>query len=191
MKIPSNNSKTFEYHDREIDSLFQKLKENNREGSYYLILLTGPYKKEKKNFIQKLASKTNRNVRHIDTREIVSMNEKETEKKIDSLFANFSDENKILFFSNGDRLCGAYAGFTYSKTRYATPQERYLIGKLGDIPNIVVIDIEEEDNIDKTMERFSHVLIRFQKPESFFKRLTWKLGNVNFHGHNITSKRPV
>lgn len=189
--MSSNNKKTFEHHDNEIDSLFQKLKEINLEGSYYLILLTGPYKKEKKNFINKLASKTDRNITFIDTRDIVTMNEKETEKKIDSLFENLSDEKDILFFSNGDRLGGAYTGFTYSKTKYATPQGRYLLGKLGNIRRIVVIDIEEEDNVDKTLSRFSHVQIRFQKPVSFFKRLTWKLGNVDFHGHSITSERPV
>jgi len=189
--MSSNKLNAFEYHDSNVDSLFQKLREINLEDSYYLILLTGPYKKEKQNFIRKLSSETDRHITHIDTIDIVTMNEKETEKSIDSLFGNLSDDNNILFFSNGDRLCGAYAGFTYSKVRYATPQARYLMGKLNNIEKIVVIDIEEEDNVDKTLERFSHSQIRFQKPGSFFKRLTWKMGNVDFHGHSITSKRPA
>jgi hypothetical protein len=61
----------------------------------------------------------------------------------------------------------AYAGYTYSSVRYATPQERYLLGKLGKLEKIVMLDIVEEHNVDKTLERYSHANIKFPRPKSF------------------------
>jgi hypothetical protein len=185
-----NQLKEFNYGDPELDTLINQLKGIDLEGSYYLLLLTGPYKKAKKLFIDKLADRLGKKVAHINTHDVVTMNEKETEQNLDSLFDGFTDEDQILFFSNGDRLCGAYAGYTYSKVRYATPQERYLLSKINKIEKIVILDIVEEHNIDKTLQRFAHTNIHFPKPKAFFKRLTWNLGNTSFHGHNFTSKRP-
>ena len=189
--MATDRLKTFEYDDPEIDALIEQFNEIDLDGSYYLMLLTGPYKKGKRKFIDTLAAGLGKKVTHIDTHDVVTMNEKETEQKIDSLFDSLTDEDQILFFSNGDRLCGAYAGYTYSSVRYATPQERYLLGKLGKLEKIVIFDIVDEHNVDKTLERYSHANIKFPRPKSFLKRLTWQLGNVNFHGHNFTSKRPV
>jgi hypothetical protein len=185
-----NRLKEFNYGDPELNNLLDQLKGIDLDGSYYLILLIGPYRKGKKLFIDKMADRLGYKITHIDTHDVVTMNEKETEMKLDRLFNGLSDKDRILFFSNGDRLCGAYAGYTYSKVRYATPQERYLLQKINKIEKIVILDIIEEHNIDKTLQRFSHIRINFPRPNAFFKRLTWNLGNTSFHGHNFTSKRP-
>jgi hypothetical protein len=190
LAVIMNRLKEFNYGDPELEGLMNQLKEIDLDGSYYLILLIGPYKKGKKLFIDKLAGHLGNKITHVDTHDVVTMNEKETEQNLDTLFDGFTEEDQILFLSNGDRLCGAYAGYTYSKVRYATPQERYLLGKINKIEKIVILDIVEKHNVDKTLQRFAHTKISFSRPKAFFKRLTWNLGNTSFHGHNFTSKRP-
>jgi SpoVK/Ycf46/Vps4 family AAA+-type ATPase len=189
--MTTNNLKTADHQNEEVKEIIKQLKDINLDGSYYLMILTGPYKKGKKVFIDKLASELGKKITLINTHDIVTMNEKETEQNIDSLFESITDEDQILFFMNGDRLCGAYAGYTYSSVRYATPQEKYLLKKINKLEKIVILDIVEEHNIDKTLQRYSHSKISFKRPTSFLKRLTWQLGNTDFHGHNFTSKRPV
>lgn len=189
--MSSPTLKKITHNDPEVESFLEKLKQVKVDSSYYLLLLIGPYLKGKKKFLEKLADRTGRTITHIDMRDIVTMSEQETYQNIDSMFAEFEDTDSILFFSNGDRLCGAYTGYTYSKTRYATPQERYFLKKINKLEKIVLLDIVEEDNIDKTLERSAHFSFSFDKPDSILERLTWNIGNISFHGHQIVSKRPV
>ncbi len=183
--------KRFGFDDPNVASFISELKQVNLVGSIFMVLLTGPYRKGKKKFILDLAKKIDEEIIHVDLIDIITMNEKETEKNIDAFLNDLSEDEKILFLSNGDRLCGEYAGYTFSKTRYATPQGRYLLRKIRNIEKIIFIDVADEDNVDKTLERHSHAMIRFPRPGSLLKRLTWQLGNLDFHGYNIRSKRPA
>ncbi|MEX0770925.1 MAG: AAA family ATPase [Balneolaceae bacterium] len=178
------------YNAPEVNSFIEELKQVNVDSSYYLLLLVGPYRKGKKQFLENLADRAGQSITHIDLHDIVTMYEDETYENIDSLFQELHKEESILFFSNGDRLCGAYTGYTYSKTRYATPQEKYFLKKIQKLEKIILLDILDEDNVDKTLERNSHFTLSFNKPTSILKRFTWSLGNYSFHGHQIVSKRP-
>ncbi|MEX1062696.1 MAG: hypothetical protein WEC12_03765 [Balneolaceae bacterium] len=189
--MPQNSLKIFSHEDPQVAPFIEELKEVNVDRSYYLLLLTGPYIKGKKRFLEKMSSAFGRTVTHTDLRDVVTPNLKETQKNIDDLFNSLTEDDYLLFFSHGDRLCGAYTGFTYSKTRYVTPQERYLLEKLKNLEKIVIFDIQDEDNIDNRLKRYAHSLIRFRKPRSLWKRFTWKMDNIDFHGHTFTSKRPL
>ncbi|MEX0994250.1 MAG: AAA family ATPase [Balneolaceae bacterium] len=183
--------KKISHDDPEIQNFLDELKQINVASSYYLVLLLGPYRKGKQQFLEKLAGHTGQKITHVDMHDVVTMHEAETYRNIDALFKELSEEESILFFSNGDRLCGAYTGYTYSKTRYATPQEKYFLKKIQKMEKIILLDILDDDNVDKTLERYSHAAINFDKPTSVLKRLTWNIGNYSFHGHQIVSKRPV
>lgn len=189
--MPTSTLNKLSYNAPEVDSFIEELKQVNVDSSYYLVLLVGPYQKGKKQFLEKLADRIGQSITHIDLHDIVTMYEDETYGNIDSLFEGLNKEESILFFSNADRLCGAYTGYTYSKTRYATPQERYFLKKIQKMEKIILLDILDIDNVDKTLERNSHFALSFDKPTSVLKRFTWNLGNYSFHGHQIVSKRPL
>lgn len=161
------------------------------DSSYYLLLLVGPYQKGKKIFLSQLSGELNEKINHIDLSEVVSFDESETRKNINSLFPNFTEKGKILFFSNADRLCGAYTGYTSSSKRYATPQERYLLKKLKELEKFIIFDIQDPYNADATMRRYAHHAVIFDRPKSLFSKLTWKLGSVTFHGHEFETERPA
>ncbi|MEX2602493.1 MAG: hypothetical protein WD355_12635 [Balneolaceae bacterium] len=167
--------------------LVDKIKNVNLTSSYYLLLLTGPWVNGKRSYLESIAAARGESVTEIDMHDVVTLHEEETYKKIDELFDSLGDDERILYFKNGDRLCGTYTGYTYSSTRYATPQERYLIKKILKLQKIVIIDIVDEDNVDKTLERHSQAIVRFDHSGSLFRRF---LGGLSVHGHNITSKRP-
>ncbi|MGF1671858.1 MAG: hypothetical protein ACFCU6_15545 [Balneolaceae bacterium] len=183
--------KTTSYSDDATNELTSKLLNINLDSSYYLLLLVGPYQKEKRKYLARLSEEFKQKITHIDLKEIITNDELETANKTDSLFDNLPNESKILFFSNADYLCGAYTGYTYSSQRYATPQERYLLQKLDKIEKIVIFDIQDPYNIDATMRRFAHHAILFDKPKNFLSKLTWKLGSITFHGHQFETQRPA
>ncbi len=177
--------------EEDLNNYISQLSKINVDSSYYLLLLVGPYQKGKKRFLSKLSELLNEKISHIDLRNIISVDEAETTKNIDALFSNIKGKGKILFFSNADRLCGAYTGYTYSSNRYATPQERYLLQKIKEIEKIIIFDIEDAYNADATMRRYAHHAVIFDKPKSLFSKLTWKLGSVTFHGHEFENERPA
>ena len=180
-----------DFADDDIKNYISRLSKINVDSTYYLLLLVGPYQKGKKIFLSQLSDELNEKISHIDLGNVVSIDESETIKNIDSLFSNLTEKGKILFFSNADRLCGAYTGYTYSSKRYATPQERYLLAKLKEIEKVIIFDIQDPYNADATMRRYAHHAVIFDRPKSLFSKLTWKLGSVTFHGHEFESERPV
>jgi len=185
-----NNLDSVEYSEKITDEFSKKLSGLKVDASYYLLLLVGPYQKGKKKFLTEIFKKTSQKITNIDLAEIITMSEKETIQNIDSLIESLEPGNRILLFSNADRLCGAYTGYTYSSHRYATPQERYFLKKILKIEKIILLDIADPYNVDATMMRHAHQAIIFDKPTSILSKLTWNLGNVTFHGHEFETKRP-
>lgn len=187
--MPATTTRTrLQHNDPETKDLIQKIKKVNLSSSYYLLLLVGPWVKGKREFLNRIAAERDEKVTEIDMQDVVTLHEEETYQKIDKLFGSLGDDQRILFFTNGDRLCGTYTGHTYSSTRYATPQERYLIQKIQKLQKIIIIDIVDEDNVDKSLERHSQAIVRFDNSTSLLRRF---LEGLSVHGHSITSKRPV
>lgn len=186
-----NDLESVEYSEKITDEYSKKLANLKVDSSYYLLLLVGPYQKGKKKFLSKVSGKTSKKIIHIDLADVITTSEKETIQNIDHLMDNLQAEDRILLFSNADRLCGAYTGYTYSSHRYATPQERYFLKKILKIEKIMILDIADPYNVDATMRRHAHQAIIFDKPKSLLAKLTWNLGNITFHGHEFETKRPV
>ena len=173
----------------EASSTIDQLNEVNLDSSYYLMLLVGPYRAGKKKTLSKIEDKVG-SFKEIDLRDVITLDEEECFKKIDELFKYIGETEKNLYFKNGDALAGEYTGFTYSSTRYATPQEKYLLKKIKSSEKLVLIDIEDFENIDKTLERMAQSAIIFDQPSSTFGKLFWKLKQIHVHGHTFSNKRP-
>ncbi|MDZ7680178.1 MAG: hypothetical protein U5J63_00365 [Fodinibius sp.] len=137
-----------------------------------------------------MANKLDRNVRQIDTSDIASRIESEAYEKIDKFFDEIDKADDILYFQNGGKLCGVYSSHSHSKVKYATPQERYFLKKVKEFSGLVIVDIEEFSDADKTMRRAAGSIISFTLPDSTLKRFMWHLRRYTFHGFELKTKRP-
>lgn len=185
----SSSLERLSHSDKKISSLINDLGEINLESSYYLILLVGPYKAGRKNVLSRVEKKLG-SFKEIDLRDVVMLDEEACFRKIDELFSSIGETEKNLHFRHGDALAGEYTGFTYSSTRYATPQEKYLLKKINSSEKFVIIELDELENIDKTLERYAQAAIICDKPASAMGKLLWKLKQIKVHGHTFANKRP-
>lgn len=173
----------------DVTGFIDSLDEVDLDASFYLLLLAGPYKAGKKTVLGRLQKKLGE-FKEIDLREVIDLNEEQCFRNIDELFEYIGETEKNLLFRHGDALAGEYTGFTYSSTRYATPQEKYLLQKINGSEKFAVIDLDDVENIDKTLERFAQTAILFNGPASFPGKLLWKLKQVKVNGHRFSNKRP-
>lgn len=175
------------FKDSEYNDFVQSL---NSADTPYLALFIGLYETNKKKALKEVEKSTGREARTYDFNEIVSKIESETFEALDQLFDEISDTDHILYFKNGDKLCGAYTGFSHSKVKYATPQERYFLQKIQEYDGLVIIDITEYDSADETILRASQSILKFPLPKSSLQRFWWHLKHYSLHGFQLKTKRP-
>ncbi|HKK62052.1 MAG TPA: hypothetical protein VJ951_05805, partial [Bacteroidales bacterium] len=162
----------------------------SQDPSHHLSLFLGVFLPDKKQALNKISDKTGLTVETIDFNDVVSRSEEETFSNLDRVFNKHKSMQSILYFRNGDKLCGAYTGFTHSRVKYATPQERYFLKKVQEYQGIVIVDITQYTAADKTLRRAAGSVISFPLPDSKMKRFLWHLKNYTLHGFELRSKRP-
>ena len=187
---PSDEFKKISYNDSDFDNLVDHLKGEIDKQTHHLCLFLGLYKPNKKSAVKKLASTLDREVKFVDTSELVKHIESETKSNLDAFFDGLEQSDLILYFKNGDKLCGAYTGNSHSRVKYATPEERHFIKKVKAFNGLVVVDIEEYTDADKTLRRAAHSIVSFTLPESTLKRFMFHLKNYTLHGCELKTKRP-
>lgn len=180
--------KKFDHTDPRVEALPGQLREINVEGSYYLIVAAGRNSRAMRAFSGQLEKRFLSRVRIVDLNDIIIRDETKSRRNIDRVF-DAAGEEKLLIFRNGDRLCGSYSVFSLSRVRYATPPERYLLMRMNRCERFVLLELEDPSNIDRTLERHAHLLIRFDAPDSFFARLRWKSTRAGVHGHKLSEER--
>lgn len=185
----SSSTKKLSYNDKEVSSIINNLDNIDLKSSYYLMLIVGPYEEAREDLLPRVEEKVGM-YKEIDLRDIILLNEDACYEKIDELFDSIEDNRKSLYFKHGDALAGEYTGFTYSNTRYATPQEKYLLKKITSSEKFVVIELEDVENIDKTLERYAHTTIICDKPHSAIGKFFWRFKQIHVNGHTFSNKRP-
>lgn len=160
------------------------------DSPYHLSLFLGLYLADKKTALEEIARVAKKEIERIDLNAIVLKSEEETINRLDELFELYKSPDSILYFENGSKLCGAYTGFTHSKVKYATPQERYFLEKVQAFGGLVIIDIPEYTDADQTIRRAAQSVISFPLPDSRLKRFLWHLKHYSLHGYDIKTKRP-
>lgn len=178
------------YGDDEFERLISHLADTSNSNSYHLSLLVGKSEEQKEEAVQQIADATNREIREIDTNDIISKIESETAENLDIIFKKYDAENTLLYFKNGSRLCGAYTGYTQSSVKYATPQERYFLNKVQKNGGLFVVVIDTSTDADMTIRRAAQSIVNFPPSQSMFKKLLRKLKGVSVHGHQIKTERP-
>lgn len=183
-----STNKTMEYKDQAFGDLVSKLEakfvESNTEvDTYNLLTFVGDYEPDKKQAIDDISKRLKQSVKSVDISHIITDNLKETYHNIDELFDKAKPHSELLYIERGEYFCGMFTGYTLSKVRYATPQERYFLRKLDNYDGLVVISVNDYDYMDERLLRISDAVVEFPLPESFFKRLAWKTKTYTFHGY--------
>lgn len=190
IKTPEDTFKNLTINDDRFDQFIDTLVKTSKDPSHHLSLFLGVFLPDKKQALDKISSSTGLTVESIDFNDVVSRSEEETVKNLDEVFDTHQSNNSILYFKNGDKLCGAYTGFTHSRVKYATPQERYFLKKVQEYRGIVIVDITQYTAADKTLRRAAGSIVSFPLPSSKMKRFFWHLKNYTLHGFELRSKRP-
>lgn len=190
IKTAEDKFQKIHYDDTSYNELLDHLTENIEKNEHHLCLFLGLYKPDKKKALQEFEQKLNRKIEVVETDELVHKIESKTFEKLDELFDNLDQSDSILYFHNGGKLCGAYTGYTKSRVKYATPHERYFLKKVKKFNGLVIVDIEEFTDADKTMRRAAQSIISFTLPDSKLKRFWWHLRNFSPHGFELKTKRP-
>lgn len=190
MTSTEDTSQDLTFNEKSIGHLQETLKEAAEKKSHHLCLFLGVYIPDKKQALEKVSDATGLDVATVDFNDLVHKSEKETFQKLDDFFDKHLSSESILYFKNGDKLCGAYTGFTHSRVKYATPHERYFLNKVRGFEGIVIVDITEYTAADKTLRRAAASIISFPLPASTMQRFFWHLKNYTLHGFELRSKRP-
>lgn len=187
---PDNTFHNVKFGSSSFNELAEFLAQQADKPQHHLSLFLGVYEPDKQKALDQLASGLNREIEVIHTEEIVSKIESETFTNLDSLFAGLDQTDVILYFKNGGKFCGAYTGNSHSRVKYATPQERYFLKKVQQFNGLVVVDIEEFTDADKTLRRAAQSVVSFTLPDSRLQRFMWHLKNYSPHGFELKTKRP-
>lgn len=163
---------------------------HDTSGAHHLSLFLGVYEANKKKALIKIREATGSTVEEFDFKDLVFRNESDTYANLDRLFEDLADRDSVLYFANGDRLCGSYSNHSHSKVKYATPQERHFLDKVKSYGGLVIVDISDWDSADKTIQRAAQSIVRFPLPKSRLKRFFWHLKHYSLHGYDIKTKRP-
>lgn len=163
---------------------------NRENGKAHLSLFLGVYDPDKKEALEELARENGGEIATIDLEEVVSRSEEETYRALDRVFDRYAGSGAILYFENGDQLCGVYTNYSHSRVKYASPQERYFLRKAKEYSGVVIVDISEFTAADKTIRRAADSIVTFTLPGSPIKRFLWHLKHYTLQGSQLRSKRP-
>lgn len=175
------------YNSREYQSLVESLTSTDNPAG--LITFIGPYMPDKTKAIQTIARQIDKEIKIRSLKDIVHKDNEVTRKNIDESFQNVDPEQHLLFFINGANLCGNYMGNTFSKVKYATPEERHFLNLVEHFEGMTVVSIRSDDAADETIKRKSLAIVEFPLPDSPLKRFSWKLRNYTFHGFKMPDER--
>lgn len=190
IKTPDSTFQDVSYGEQEYGDLLNHLVDDVQKDRHHLSLFLGVYEPDKKEALKELENKLGKKVTVVDTSELASRIESETFEKLDNFFADMNESDDILYFKNGDKLCGVYTSNSHSHVKYATPQERYFLKKVKEFNGLVIVDIEQFSDADKTLRRAAHSVVSFTLPKSKLKRALWHLKNFSPHGFELKTTRP-
>ncbi|SMO40185.1 hypothetical protein [Fodinibius sediminis] len=190
IQTADNKFQNVTFGEASFNELEDELSRTANDRQHHLSLFLGLYEPNKQKALDELARKLNREVKVIHTEELITKIESETFGNLDKLFEGLDQSDVILYFKNGGKLCGTYTGYSHSRIKYATPQERYFLNKVKDFNGLVIVDIDEFTDADKTLRRAAQSVVSFVLPGSKWQRFLWHLKHYSFHGFELKTKRP-
>ena len=184
-----NQDNTFEYNSDNYKNFLKQFR-NMDSSEHALIVFAGSYTTFRKAALDELKREVIGEAIEIDLSKIVTPYEQESYENIDKCLNDIDQKVPLVIFKNAEQLNGVYTGYSSSIVRYASPQEKYFIEKVKNIPSPVVLELKDEDQLDRFVKRKADAIVLFKAPSSFIEKLAWKLQNVNVHGSSFLSPRP-
>ena len=121
-----------------------------------------------------IANELDMEIYKIDLANIVSKYIGETEKKLDRLFKEAKTSNAILFFDEADALFGKRSEVKDAHDRYANIETNYLLQKLEEHREIVILASNLTNNMDNAFIRRINFRIDFPFPDEYNRLNIWK-----------------
>ncbi len=125
---------------------------------------------------QIIANELKLEIYKIDLSSLVSKYIGETEKNINKIFEQAKTSNAIIFFDEADAIFGKRTDIKDSHDRYANVEVNYLLQKLEDHDEIVILATNMKQNIDEAFIRRMHFVVDFAFPNEEERLQIW--GNV-------------
>jgi hypothetical protein len=123
-----------------------------------------------------LGKRTNRDVYRIDLSQLVSKYIGETEKNLEKIFRRAEQKEWILFFDEADALFGKRTSISNSNDKYANQETSYLLQRIEDFPNVVILASNLKENLDDAFTRRFQSIIYFQMPTKKERLKLWQNG---------------
>jgi hypothetical protein len=119
---------------------------------------------------------SNRAVYRIDLSQLVSKYIGETEKNLEKIFTQADMRNWILFFDEADAVFGKRTAITDAHDRYANQGTAYLLQRIEDCPNVVILASNNKSNIDEAFYRRFQSTVHFPMPRKQERMKLWAKG---------------
>jgi hypothetical protein len=123
-----------------------------------------------------LGKRLNRSVFRIDLSRLVSKYVGETEKNLEKIFHRAAQRNWILFFDEADALFGKRTEVIDAQDRYANQETAFLLQRLEDCPNTVILASNLKTNIDEAFTRRFQSTVYFPIPAKTERLKLWQQG---------------
>jgi hypothetical protein len=117
-----------------------------------------------------------RAVYRIDLSQLVSKYIGETEKNLEKIFTQAEMRNWILFFDEADAVFGKRTAISDAHDRYANQGTAYLLQRIEDCPNVVILASNNKSNIDDAFYRRFQSTVHFPMPRKQERLKLWKQG---------------
>ncbi|MBN2238789.1 MAG: ATP-binding protein [Dehalococcoidales bacterium] len=149
-----------------------KLEKRVRPG--YTALFYGPPGTGKTLSASLLGKQVQRDVYRIDLSQLISKYIGETEKNLEKIFQQAEKKDWILFFDEADSLFGKRTRITDAHDRYANQGISYLLQRLEECPNMVILASNLRANLDDAFIRRFQSIIYFPVPEKEERLNIWQ-----------------
>ena len=149
-------------------------KEKMGLGSGLNILFTGESGTGKTMAAQILANELEMEIFKIDLSLLVSKYIGETEKNINRIFHEAKTSNAMIFFDEADAIFGKRTEIKDAHDRYANVEVSYLLQKLEEHDEIVILASNLKHNIDDAFIRRLHFIVEFPFPNEKERLEIWK-----------------
>jgi hypothetical protein len=123
-----------------------------------------------------LGKLSGRAVYRIDLSQLVSKYIGETEKNLEKIFTQAEMRNWILFFDEADAIFGKRTSISDAHDRYANQGTSYLLQRIEDCPNVVILASNNKANIDDAFYRRFQSTVYFPIPRKPERLKLWEQG---------------
>ncbi len=121
-----------------------------------------------------LANELGLDLYKIDLSSVVSKYIGETEKNLAKIFEEAETSNAILFFDEADALFGKRSEVKDAHDRYANIEIGYLLQKMEEYTDVVILATNLQNNMDEAFVRRMHFSVEFLFPEENYRLRIWQ-----------------